>query len=145
IRRNFKNTKPIVLGGIEASLRRVTHYDFWSDKLRRSILLDAKADYLVYGMGEKAILEIAAKLKKKKSAEQVKGVCYLSDKPKYEYIQLPSFEDCVKSKGSFTEMFNMFYQNNDPITARGLYQQTGERYLIQNPPQLYIFIFRFIG
>ncbi|MFC2135384.1 YgiQ family radical SAM protein [Bacteroidota bacterium] len=135
IRRNFKNTKPIVLGGIEASLRRVTHYDFWSDKLRRSILLDAKADYLVYGMGEKAILEIAAKLKKKKSAEQVKGVCYLSDKPKYEYIQLPSFEDCVKSKGSFTEMFNMFYQNNDPITARGLYQQTGERYLIQNPPQ----------
>jgi len=62
IRRNFKYTKPIILGGIEASLRRIAHYDYWSDKLRRSILFDAKADYLVYGMGEKAALEIARKL-----------------------------------------------------------------------------------
>ncbi|MFH1194474.1 MAG: YgiQ family radical SAM protein, partial [bacterium] len=135
IRRFFKNTKPVVLGGIEASLRRVAHYDFWSDKLRRSILIDAKADYLVYGMGEKAILEIAAKLKKNKTLEPVKGICYVSNEPRYEYLQLPSYEDCVEDKDSFVEMFNEFYKNNDPITAKGLCQPTGERYLIQNPPQ----------
>jgi len=135
IRRFFKNTKPVVLGGIEASLRRVAHYDFWSDKLRRSILFDSKADYLVYGMGEKTILEIASKLKKNKTIESVKGICYIFNEPKYEYLQLPSFEECVQSKDSFVEMFNEFYKNNDPITARGLCQQTGERYLIQNPPQ----------
>ena len=135
IRRFFKNTKPIVLGGIEASLRRVTHYDFWSDKLRRSILFDAKADYLVYGMGEKAVLDFAGKLKKNKTVESVKGICYISNEPRYEYLQLPSYEECVESKESFTEMFNEFYKNNDPITARGLCQPTGDRYLIQNPPQ----------
>ncbi|MBU1096591.1 MAG: YgiQ family radical SAM protein [Bacteroidetes bacterium] len=135
IRRYFKNTKPIVLGGIEASLRRVVHYDFWSDKLRRSILFDSKADYIVYGMGEKAVLEMAAKFKKKKSPDNVKGLCYISNEPKYEYLQIPSFEDCLQSKKTFTEMFNLFYNNNDAITARGLYQQTGDRYFIQNPPQ----------
>jgi uncharacterized radical SAM protein YgiQ len=135
IRRYFKNTKPIVLGGIEASLRRVVHYDFWSDKLRRSILFDSKADYIVYGMGEKAVLEMAAKFKKKKSPDNVKGLCYISNEPKYEYLQIPSFEDCLRSKKTFTEMFNLFYNNNDAITARGLYQQTGDRYFIQNPPQ----------
>jgi uncharacterized radical SAM protein YgiQ len=135
IRRYFKNTKPIVLGGIEASLRRVVHYDFWSDKLRRSILFDSKADYIVYGMGEKAVLEMSAKFKKKKSPDNVKGLCYISNEPKYEYLQIPSFEDCLRSKKTFTEMFNLFYNNNDAITARGLYQQTGDRYFIQNPPQ----------
>lgn len=135
IRRYFKNTKPIVLGGIEASLRRVVHYDFWSDKLRRSILFDSKADYIVYGMGEKAVLEMASKFKKKKSPDNVKGLCYISNEPKYEFLQIPSFEDCLQSKKTFTEMFNLFYNNNDAITARGLYQQTGDRYFIQNPPQ----------
>ncbi|MBN1302634.1 MAG: YgiQ family radical SAM protein [Melioribacteraceae bacterium] len=135
IRRYFKNTKPIVLGGIEASLRRVTHYDFWSDKLRRPILFDAKADYLIYGMGEKAVLELAAKLNKNKSAENVNGLCYISREKKYEYLQLPSHEECVSDKDKFTEMFDIFYRNNDPVSAQGLCQPAGDRFLIQNPPQ----------
>ncbi len=136
IRRNFKNTVPIVIGGIEASLRRVAHYDFWSNKLRRSILVDAKADYLVYGMGEKAIIEIAQKLKKSKSIVDVRGLSYLSHINKYEYLQLPSFEETVKDKQKFIEMFNLFYLNNNPISAKGLVQKHGDRFVIQNPPQL---------
>lgn len=135
IRKNFKSTVPIVFGGIEASLRRVVHYDFWQNKLRRSILFDAKADYLIYGMGEKTILELAKKLKQKKSLENIRGLCYISRKPKYEYIQIPSYEECINSKDKFAEMFEHFYRNNDPLSAKGLYQKTGERYLIQNAPQ----------
>ncbi len=135
IRRNFKETSPIVLGGIEASLRRVTHYDFWSDSLRRPILSDAKADYLVYGMGEKSMLDLAKKLKQGKLGDSVKGVTYLSDRPNYKYLELPSYEECLESKENFTEMFHLFYRNNDPITAKGLYQKVGNRYIVQNPPQ----------
>lgn len=135
IRKNFKNTAPIVLGGIEASLRRVAHYDFWQNKLRRSILIDAKADYLVYGMGEKTVLELAKKLQQRKSPENIRGLCYISSEPKYEYIQLPSFEECAADKYKFIEMFELFYRNNDPLNSNGLCQKTGERFVIQNPPQ----------
>jgi radical SAM superfamily enzyme YgiQ (UPF0313 family) len=78
IRRHFKQTAPIVLGGIEASLRRISHYDSWSDSVRRSILVDAKADILVYGMAERTILELAEKLKHKESIESIRGICYVS-------------------------------------------------------------------
>ncbi len=135
IRRNFKNTKPIIIGGIEASLRRVAHYDYWSNKLRRSILVDSKADYLVYGMGEKTTIEIAQKLQKSKSIIGVRGLSYLSNENRYEYLQLPSFEETVKDKYKFIEMFDTFYLNNDPLSAKGLVQKHGERFLIQNPPQ----------
>ncbi len=135
IRKHFKGTAPIVLGGIEASLRRLTHYDYWSNKLRRSILFDAKADYLIYGMGEKAVLELAKKLGKRKSPENVKGLCYISTQPNYKYLQTSSFEECVEDKNNFIKSFNDFYHNNDPITAKGICQKTGDRYLIQNPPQ----------
>jgi len=135
IRRNFKNTKPIIIGGIEASLRRVVHYDYWSNKLRRSILFDSKADYLVYGMGEKTTIEIANKLQKGKSIIGVRGLSYLSNENKYEYLQLPSYEEAVKDKFKFIEMFDTFYLNNDPLSAKGLVQKHGERFLIQNPPQ----------
>ncbi|MCF6268902.1 MAG: YgiQ family radical SAM protein [Melioribacteraceae bacterium] len=135
IRRNFKNTKPIIIGGIEASLRRVAHYDYWSNKLRRSILFDSKADYLIYGMGEKTTIEIAQKLQKGKSIIGVRGLSYLSNENKYEYLQLPSFEETVKDKYKFIEMFDTFYLNNDPLSAKGLVQKHGKRFLIQNPPQ----------
>ncbi len=135
IRRNFKNTCPIIIGGIEASLRRVAHYDYWSNKLRRSILFDSKADYLVYGMGEKSTIEIAQKLQKGKSITGVRGLSYLSNENKYQFLQLPSFEETVKDKNKFIEMFNTFYINNDPLSAKGLVQKHGERFLIQNPPQ----------
>ncbi len=134
IRRNFKHTVPIVLGGIEASLRRVAHYDFWSDRIRRSILFDAKADYLVYGMAERSILELAQNLAQGVLPNQVRGVCCIEKQPRHGYLELPAYEAVVEDKQAFTEMFHAFYQNNDPLTAKGLVQRYGDRFFIQNPP-----------
>ena len=135
IRRYFKNTKPIVLGGIEASLRRIVHYDYWDNNIRRSILFDAKADILVYGMGEKTVLELADKLKKGEDFKDIRGICYISDTYKQEYVNLPSYEEVKGNKDKFIEMFNLFYENSDPFTAKGLCQKQDSRYLVQNPPQ----------
>lgn len=137
IRRFFKNTRPIVLGGIEASLRRVTHYDYWSDRLRGSILFDSKADYLLYGMADSSVLELAATLKAGGDVTNVRGLCYIAPHPRDEYIELPSYEACAADPQVFTQMFHLFYQNNDPLTANGLCQQHLGRWLVQNPPALY--------
>ena len=137
IRRYFKNTVPIVLGGIEASLRRVPHYDYWSDKIRGSILFDAKADILAYGMAENTVLQIADKLAKQAAYQDIPGICYISKEPKSEYVQLPAFEQVVTDKQAFIQMFHDFYQNNDPLTANGLSQAHTGRFLIQNPPTAY--------
>ena len=128
------NVKPIVLGGIEASLRRIVHYDYWSNKLRKSLLFDAKADILSYGMGEKSIVELAVALSKGKGYEHIKGLCYISKEKVEGYSELPSFDQCVKDKKAFVDAFNIFYKNNDPATAKGLVQQMDNRYLVQNPP-----------
>jgi uncharacterized radical SAM protein YgiQ len=134
VRRHFRSTVPLVLGGIEASLRRIAHYDFWSDKIRRSILLDAKGDFLVYGMGEKTVVQLARALETGSPATDLPGLCFLShDKPE-DYIELPSFEDVSRDKNRFIEMFDIFYRNNDPLSAKGLCQRHGQRYLVQNPP-----------
>ncbi len=138
IRRYFKDTQPIVLGGIEASLRRIAHYDFWSNKIRRSILFDSKADYLLYGMAEKAVLELAAGLKSGQDVQQLRGLCYITSEPVQSYSELPSFEHVQKDKHAFIDMFHAFYQNNDPLIAKGLIQRHGDRYLVQNPPQPYL-------
>ncbi len=137
IRRCFKNTRPIVLGGIEASLRRVAHYDYWSNALRRSLLLDAKADYLLYGMADLSVVELAQRLHQGQEVETLRGLCYLSRKVPEGYIPLPSYEAVVADKSVFTEMFHVFYQNNDPLTAKGLAQKHGDRWLVQNPPYPY--------
>ncbi len=137
IRRFFKNTVPIVLGGIEASLRRICHYDFWSDKIRRSILFDAKADYLVYGMGEKTVVELAKALNHQNVPQNLSGLCYISKEKREDYLELPAFDAVKSDAGKFIEMFDIFYQNNDPITAKGLCQKHDSRYLVQNPPSLY--------
>jgi uncharacterized radical SAM protein YgiQ len=134
IRKYFKNTKPIVLGGIEASLRRIAHYDYWDDRIRRAILFDAKADILVYGMGEKSVLKLAHSLKTGKDWKDIRGICYISPHPKEEYAILPSYQEVKGDKKKFISMFQAFYINNDPITAKGLCQQQDSRYLIQNPP-----------
>ena len=134
IRRHFKNTVPIVIGGIEASLRRVAHYDFWSDSIRRSVLFDSKADYLIYGMGEQATQLLAEALRDSKPVDDIRGICYIAKEAPEKYELLPSYEDCSKSKDVFTQMFHAFYRNNDPITANGLAQKHGDRYLVQNPP-----------
>ena len=127
--------KPIILGGIEASLRRVAHYDAWSDSIRRSILLDSKADALVYGMGERANLEIAQRMRDGWDWREVRGICYMSPEPPEGYIELPSYEDCVQDRGAFARMFRIFRDNSDPATSKGLYQRHANRCLVQNRPQ----------
>ena len=135
IKRYFKNYEiPIVISGIESSLRRITHYDYWSNSLRRPIIFDAKADILSYGMGEKSMLALARALKGGREWRGIRGLCYISKDKNENYIELPSYEECVADKLKFIDAFNRFYVNCDPITAKGLYQKCGNRYLIQNPP-----------
>ena len=134
IRQNFKNTVPVVLGGIEASLRRVAHYDFWSDRVRRSLLFDAKADYLLYGMAEGSVLQLAAHLKAGTYPAAVRGLCAVAAEKPAGYLELPSYEQVSSDRQAFIEMFHLFYRNTDPLTARGLVQRHGQRYLVQNPP-----------
>ena len=135
IKRYFKNSEvPIVLGGIEASLRRITHYDYWSNNLRRPLIFDAKADILSYGMGEKSMLELARAIRDKKDWRDIRGLSYISKEVKEGYLELPSYENCVKDKKEFIKAFETFYHNCDSILAKGLYQKCGDRYLIQNPP-----------
>ncbi|MDP2912263.1 MAG: YgiQ family radical SAM protein [Candidatus Omnitrophota bacterium] len=137
---------PIVLGGIEASLRRLAHYDFWSDTVRRSILLDAKADLLVYGMGEKQIVEIANLLKKSRdnnvgeglmpSPTNIRGTVIVKktlDGLK-DYIEIPSFEEIEKDKDKFNEAFKLFYLESDPVRGKTIAQKHGDRFVVQLPP-----------
>lgn len=138
IKRYFKNTAPIILGGIEASLRRVAHYDFWSDRIRKSILFDAKADYLIYGMAERTVLEMAGCFKAGQSPAAVRGLCYISKTLPEDATELPAFEVVSRDKDQFTAMFHVFYRNNDPVTAVRLAQRHGDRYLVQNPPAYYL-------
>jgi uncharacterized radical SAM protein YgiQ len=139
IRRYFKNTAPLVLGGIEASLRRISHYDDRSGSIRRSILFDAKADILVYGMGEPQVLELAETLKEQgreyhTHLENTRGICYISKIERENYISLPSFEETASDKKRFTDMFTILSRNSDPFSASGLTQKHGERFLVQTPP-----------
>ena len=134
IRRNYKNTRPIILGGIEASLRRAAHYDFWSNKIRGSILFDSKADYLIYGMGERSVLEFAFALKKGLPVEKIRGLAYKAKEIPEGALELPAFETVRDDRTAFIEMFRTFYENCDPIRGKTLAQKHGERWLVQNPP-----------
>lgn len=136
IRTHFKGTRPIVLGGIEASLRRIAHYDYWSNMIRRSILFDAKADYLLYGMAERSVLELVAALKHGDDPRKIRGLCYASPKLPVDCLELPPYLEAAEDKETFTAMFHLFYRNNDAVTARPLAQQQDSRYLVQNPPSL---------
>lgn len=138
IKRFYKDTSPIVLGGLEASLRRIAHYDFWSNRVRRSVLFDAKADYLIHGMAEKTVVDLAQALKYYGNIEGISGLCYTSQEIPGGYIELPSYQTVKEDKYAFIDMFHIFYKNNDPRTARGLAQKQDTRYLIQNPPAPYL-------
>ncbi len=135
IRQHFKNTKPLVLGGVEASLRRIVHYDYWSDSIRRSILFDTRADILAYGMAEAAVLEIAARLLTRRDLTGIRGTCTIESEPPKTCLELPSYEKVAADKKAFNLMFEIFHAENDPVTARGLYQQHGNRFLVHQPPQ----------
>ncbi len=138
IRRYYKNTKPIVLGGIEASLRRIAHYDYWDDSIRRSILFDAKADLIVYGMGEPTVLKLAQKLADGAPVQSIRGICHIAAEPPPDYLPLPSYNEVKTDPEKMVEMFHLFYRNSDPSTARGLTQLYDGRYLVQNPPSSYL-------
>ncbi|AKL98377.1 YgiQ family radical SAM protein [Endomicrobium proavitum] len=133
IRRHFKNTKPIVLGGVEASLRRITHYDFKDNALRRSILFDAKADIISYGMGEKSTLALAQALRDQKDWRGINGLCYASKEKLSDAYELPSYEECKENKDKFFDAFNSFYKNECLKEPKILIQKHADRYLVQNP------------
>lgn len=129
--------KPILLAGIEASLRRVAHYDFWSDSVRRSVLFDSKADAIVYGMAELATLEIARRMRDGKEWRDVRGICFASSSRPDGCVELPSYEEVSRKdeRRAFMKAFGIFRHNQDPITAKPLCQRHGDRWLVHNRPQ----------
>lgn len=139
IRRTYKKT-PIIVGGIEASLRRLAHYDYWSDKMKRSILLDSGADIISYGMGEKSIVEIADALDSGidvKDISFIKGTVYKTQDISniYDYIVLPSYDELKEDKLNYAKSFYTQYLNTDSITAKTLIEPYSDKiYVVQNPP-----------
>lgn len=130
---------PVILGGIEASLRRLAHYDYWSDRLKRSVLLDAQADLISYGMGEKSVVEIADALDSGLSVRDltfIDGTVYRTAAPDYDgAIVLPSFDELRADKRRYAESFYKQYINTDPFTAKRLIEPYGSVFVVQNPPQ----------
>lgn len=141
IRELFPDT-PIIIGGIEASLRRLAHYDYWSDKVMPSILLDSGADLLVYGMGERQIEEIAALLKRGRpvfTIHEVRGTVYAQpqDKPlPPNHITLAGFNKVSRDKVAYAQSAKILFQNADHITGQALVQNHGAVNIVQNPPAL---------
>lgn len=139
IRQTYKHT-PIILGGIEASLRRLSHYDYWSNRVKRSVLLDSGADLISYGMGEHSIVEIAEALESGIPIEEITyipGTVYKSKtlERAFEPILLPSFEKVQTDKKAYADSFAVQYKNTDPFTGKPLAESYGNRgYVIQNPP-----------
>ena len=130
-------------GAFEASLRRIAHYDYWSDKVRRSILMDAKADLLVYGMGEQALLEIVRRLAAGQSVRQMRdlrGVAYrtgASEEPAIEgACLLPSYEEVASDKKAFARMTRMAHRQTNPYNAQSLIQYHDREAVVVNPPSL---------
>ena len=134
IKKHIKG-RPIFLAGIEASLRRIAHYDFWSDSVRRSVLFDAKADGIVYGMAELATLELAQCIGDGRDWRSVRGICYASKEVPEGAEVLPSFEDVSADGRMFMRACRIFRRNSDPVTAGTICQRQDSRYLVQNPPQ----------
>lgn len=131
---------PIILGGIEPSLRRFAHYDYWDDKVRRSVLFDSGADLLIYGMGERQVVEIAEYLNNGFEAKYIRhipGTCYMVDSldELYErYIEIESFEEVSEDKLAYVKAFKVQYDEQDPIRGRTLVQKHRDSYVVQNPP-----------
>jgi uncharacterized radical SAM protein YgiQ len=140
IREAFGNV-PIIIGGIEASLRRFAHYDFWDDKVRNSILLDSGADLLVYGMGEYPLKEIAECFESGMSIKDmmfIDGTSYITDTLEnlYDYSLIASFDDVQTDKKKYAMAFKAQYQNQDYRHAKTLVQPHGNKYIVQNPPSV---------
>ena len=142
IRQTYKKT-PIIIGGIEASLRRMSHYDYWSDKMKHSILIDSGADIISYGMGEHSIVEIAEALEAGidvKDITYIRGTVYKAKSLDHiydDYIELPSYDEIAADKKKYAESFYTQYINTDAFSARILVEKVKEKmYVVQNPPAM---------
>ena len=138
IRKKFK-ADTIIIGGIEASLRRFAHYDYWDDTVRRSILFDSGADLLVYGMGENQIVEIADYLNNGIDVQYIQhipGTCFITDHLDMlpSYIEIDPFETVSQDKMAYAKSFKVIYDEQDPIRGKTLVQKHKDRYVVQNPP-----------
>ncbi|MBQ8026470.1 MAG: YgiQ family radical SAM protein [Oscillospiraceae bacterium] len=133
---------PVIIGGLEASLRRFAHYDYWEDKVRRPVLVDAGADLLVYGMGERATLEIANRLKKGEKPESltdIRGTGFLCDSMdvcRFPFTVCAPYDKVVKDKTAYAQANRIQYNEHDPVRGKAIIQQCGDRYLVVNPPQM---------
>jgi uncharacterized radical SAM protein YgiQ len=131
---------PVIAGGVEASLRRLAHYDYWSDKVRRSILLDSKADLVVYGMGESSILEIARRLdagQTVRDLRDMRGVAYAlgaSEKPPVDALEIPSFEQVNSDKRAFADATRMIHNETNPYNAKRIVQWHDRQAVVANAP-----------
>lgn len=141
IKQTYKDS-PLIIGGIESSLRRLAHYDYWSDKVKHSILIDSGADLISYGMGEHSIVEIADALNSGIDVSDitfVKGTVYKAKNLEsvYDYIMLPDFNTVTSDKIEYAKSFNIQYHNTDPFTAKTLVEKYKEKlYVVQNPPAM---------
>ncbi|MCE5287056.1 MAG: YgiQ family radical SAM protein [Pelosinus sp.] len=140
IREVWKNI-PIIIGGIEASLRRFAHYDYWSDSVRRSVLIDSRADLLIYGMGERQMTEIAAQLAAGiavNDIRQVQGTCYRSTSLEHlwDYLEVQSFDQVSTDKKEFAAAFKVEYEEQDALRGKTIVQNHGEYSVVQNQPAL---------
>ncbi len=141
IKQTYKKV-PIIIGGIEASLRRLAHYDYWSDKVKHSILIDSGADIISYGMGEHSIVEIADALNSGidiKDITFIKGTVYKTSTldSVYDFIELPDFNRISLDKRQYAKSFKIQYENTDPFTAKTLVEQYKEKcFVVQNPPAM---------
>jgi len=128
----------IAIGGIEASLRRFAHYDYWDDRVRNSILVDSGADFLMYGMGERTIVQMADALRQGLDPREMAmpGTCTMNKEPGEGYIVIPSAEEVAKDKKAYADSFRVQYDEQDPIRGKGIAQKHGKRYLNQHKPAM---------
>lgn len=125
---------PIVVGGLEASLRRFAHYDYWDDKVRRALIFDAQADLLVYGMGEYATREIARRLSKGEKADtltDIRGTAFVTRTPEvcaFDHVECPSYEEVCGDKHAYALATKLEYEEHDPIRGKALWQAHGARH-----------------
>ena len=141
-REAFGSEVPIIIGGLEGSLRRFAHYDYWDDKVRRSILLDSGADLLVYGMAEEAEREIARRLKKKipvSEMHDIRGTAFIAASPSecaFESVSVPSYAEVRENKRLYADATRIEYREHDPVRGKAIIQEHDGRYLIVNPPMM---------
>ena len=141
-REAFGSEVPIIIGGLEASLRRFAHYDYWDDKVRRSILFDSGADLLVYGMAEEAEREIARRLKKKipvSEMHDIRGTAFIAASPSecaFESVSVPSYAEVRENKRLYADATRIEYREHDPVRGKAIIQEHDGRYLIVNPPMM---------